>query len=91
MYFSSKNSTTGFAKWSNAQLPSSNDNDDPEHNNTMVAIGIGGGARSGRLRELAAWYRAFAERTENPAIWEGRLQMAEDLEERAERASSTAR
>ena len=36
-----------------------------------------------KLRELAAWYREFAEKTENPAIWESRLRMAEDLEHEA--------
>ncbi len=38
-----------------------------------------------KLRELAAWYREFAERTGNPAIWEARLRMAEDLEIEAQR------
>ena len=38
-----------------------------------------------KLRELAAWYREFAERAGNPAIWESRLRMAEDLEREAER------
>ena len=37
------------------------------------------------LRRLASWYREFAERTENPAIWEARLQMAGDLEAEADR------
>lgn len=37
------------------------------------------------LRELASWYRAFAERAGNPAIWEARLRMAEDLEAEADR------
>jgi hypothetical protein len=36
-----------------------------------------------RLRELAAWYREFAEKTGNPDIWEARLRMAEDLEAQA--------
>ncbi|MBV9860281.1 MAG: hypothetical protein JO038_09295 [Alphaproteobacteria bacterium] len=36
-----------------------------------------------KLRELAAWYREYAERTENPVIWEARLRMAEDLENEA--------
>lgn len=36
-----------------------------------------------KLRELAAWYREFAEQTGNPAIWEARLRMAEDLEREA--------
>ncbi len=39
----------------------------------------------GELRELASWYRAFAERAGNPAIWEGRLRMASDLEAEADR------
>jgi len=38
-----------------------------------------------KLRELAAWYREFAEKTGNPSIWEARLRMAEDLEEEAGR------
>jgi len=33
-----------------------------------------------KLRDLAAWYRQFAERAGNPAIWEARLRTAEDLE-----------
>lgn len=38
-----------------------------------------------KLRELAAWYREFAEKTANPSIWEARLRMAEDLEAEAAR------
>jgi hypothetical protein len=38
-----------------------------------------------KLRKLASWYREFAERAGNPAIWEGRLRMAEDLDDEAER------
>jgi hypothetical protein len=38
-----------------------------------------------KLRELAAWYREFAEKTGNPSIWEARLRMAEDLEQEAAR------
>ncbi|HTT80236.1 MAG TPA: hypothetical protein VMF86_11210 [Stellaceae bacterium] len=38
-----------------------------------------------RLRELAGWYRAFAERTANTAIWDSRLRTAEDLEAEAAR------
>jgi hypothetical protein len=38
-----------------------------------------------KLRELAAWYREFAEKTANPSIWEARLRMAEDLEHEASR------
>jgi hypothetical protein len=37
-----------------------------------------------KLRELAAWYREFAEKTANPSIWEARIRMAEDLEHEAE-------
>ena len=37
------------------------------------------------LRELAAWYRALAERAGNPAIWEARLQTAEGLAAEADR------
>jgi hypothetical protein len=38
-----------------------------------------------KLRELASWYREFAERSRNPVIWEGRLRTAEDLDAEAER------
>ncbi len=38
-----------------------------------------------KLRQLALWYRQFAERAGNPVIWEARLQTAEDLEAEAER------
>lgn len=38
-----------------------------------------------KLRELASWYRAFAERSGNPTIWEARLRTAEDLEAEAAR------
>lgn len=38
-----------------------------------------------RLRDLAAWYRACAERAANPAIWEARLLVAEHLEAEASR------
>ena len=39
----------------------------------------------GKLRELACWYRQFAERTGNPTIWDARLRTAEDLEAEAAR------
>ena len=42
-----------------------------------------------KLRELACWYREFAERTGNPAIWEARLRTAEDLEAEAVRLERT--
>jgi hypothetical protein len=38
-----------------------------------------------KLRELAHWYREFADRTGNPAIWEARLRTAEQLEQEANR------
>lgn len=41
-------------------------------------------AEQRNLRELAAWYREFAERTDNPVIWEARLRMAAKLEEVAD-------
>ena len=41
-----------------------------------------------KLRELASWYREFAERTENPMIWDARLRTAEDLETAAARVES---
>lgn len=36
------------------------------------------------LRDLANWYRCYAERAGNPVIWEARLQMALDLEAEAD-------
>jgi hypothetical protein len=48
---------------------------------------------SNELRKLAAWYREFAERAGNPAIWEARLRTAEQLEtdaDRAERQTASA-
>ena len=37
-----------------------------------------------KLRELAAWYREFAERAGSSAISQSRLRMAEELEEEAD-------
>jgi hypothetical protein len=37
-----------------------------------------------KLRELASWYREFAERAGNPTIWEARLRMAEELDAEAD-------
>jgi hypothetical protein len=50
----------------------------------MTAIGMSDGRpqEPRRLRELAAWYREFAERTGNPVIWEARLRTAAELEHR---------
>jgi hypothetical protein len=47
--------------------------------------------KSQNLRRLAAWYRAFAERAGNPAIWEGRSRMAEDLDAEAHRLEQSRR
>jgi hypothetical protein len=38
-----------------------------------------------KLRELASWYREFADRAGNPSIWNSRLQTADDLDNEAER------
>jgi hypothetical protein len=35
------------------------------------------------LRALAGWYRQYAERASNPAIWSSRLNTAEELERQA--------
>ena len=43
-----------------------------------------------KLRELAGWYREFAERAGNPAIWEARLRTAKDLERKADRLEMAA-
>jgi hypothetical protein len=45
---------------------------------------------SADLRRLAAWYREFAERAENPTIWEARLRTAENLEAEAPRIEAAA-
>lgn len=44
----------------------------------------------GKLRELAAWYREFAETAGSRSIWEARLRMADDLE-REETGSNSNR
>ena len=36
-----------------------------------------------KLRELAAWYRAYAERAHTPWVSEGRLRTAADLDRAA--------
>jgi hypothetical protein len=38
---------------------------------------------SQKLRELAIWYREYAERAGNPWVWEARLRTAENLERQA--------
>ena len=35
------------------------------------------------LKALAVWYRDYAERTDNPAVWHARLVIAELLEQEA--------
>jgi hypothetical protein len=42
-----------------------------------------------RLRELASWYRDFAERAGSPAIWEARLRTAKELEAEADLVEHT--
>ena len=42
-----------------------------------------------KLRELACWYREFAERAGSPWIWEARLRMADDLDTEAEGVERT--
>jgi hypothetical protein len=49
----------------------------------MLAFPIGdldAAANPQNLRDLALWYREFAERTQNPTIWEARIRTAEQLE-----------
>lgn len=43
-----------------------------------------------KLRELAAWYREFAEQAGNPDIWHARLMTAEHLEREADRLETIA-
>jgi hypothetical protein len=43
-----------------------------------------------KLRALAGWYREFAERAGNPAIWEARLMTAKDFERKADRLEKMA-
>lgn len=51
-------------------------------------IGVAGPSE---LRNLASWYRSFAEKAGNPAIWEKRLLTAEQLEEEAARVEEALR
>ena len=46
---------------------------------------------SDRLRDLAGWYRDFAERAGSPNIWERRVHTAEDLEAEASRIERISR
>jgi len=43
-----------------------------------------------RLRSLAHWYRGFAERAGNPAIWQARLRTAKELEQEADRVEQAS-
>ena len=47
--------------------------------------------REQKLRELAAWYRDFAEKAGNPWIWEARLRRVEELEREADRLIATVK
>jgi hypothetical protein len=49
---------------------------------------MAGKSRREPLLELAAWYRAQAERAGSLWVWEARLQRAEDLEAQARRTSN---
>jgi hypothetical protein len=42
-----------------------------------------------KLRELAAWYREFAERAGASWIWEGRLRRADELERQADQLQAS--
>jgi hypothetical protein len=44
--------------------------------------------REDKSRQLAAWYREFAERAGNPWIWEARLRRAKELEAEANRVEA---
>jgi len=53
---------------------------------------VNGGPRTAdELRKLAAWYRDYAERAGNPAIWEARLRTAEEMEARADQLQVSSR
>jgi SMC interacting uncharacterized protein involved in chromosome segregation len=47
-------------------------------------------ANRDQLRKQAAWYREFAERAGNPAIWDLRLRTAQDLEAEADQLGHQA-
>ena len=51
---------------------------------SLPSVSLNGRPRTAEeLRKLAAWYRNYAERAGNPAIWEARLRTAYVLEVRA--------
>jgi hypothetical protein len=45
----------------------------------------GGKPDAQKLRDLASWYREFAERAGSSMIWASRLHMAEELDQEADR------
>ena len=50
-----------------------------------IDMNVGRPREPRRLRELATWYREFAEETGNPAIWQARRRTAAELEKEAAR------
>jgi hypothetical protein len=52
---------------------------------TTIAMSDGRPKEPRKLRELATWYRAFAERAGNPVIGEARSRTATELEREADR------
>ena len=41
-------------------------------------------SKAEKLRDLASWYREFAELAENAMIWQSRFRVAEDLDNEAD-------
>jgi hypothetical protein len=54
----------------------------PLMNSPVVGVVL---EHASELRELAAWYREFADRAGDPGIWESRLLFAAELDELAAR------
>jgi hypothetical protein len=52
---------------------------------TTIGMSDGRPKEPRRLRELAVWYRAFAERAGNPVIWEARLRTSVELQREADK------
>jgi hypothetical protein len=48
-------------------------------------------ATAEKLREMASWYREFAERAGSTMIWDSCLRTAEDLDKEAERIERNRR
>jgi hypothetical protein len=57
---------------------------------TTIDLNDGRPREPRRLREIATWYREFAERAGNPAIWEARLRTAAELEKEAARLETAS-